>query len=268
MIIDNWKTLWFHDSCPSEPKKKLSFKKVFDKHTIDTSETGDALLKLNSSSCFPLPAERFLLLVGDSRRTESWEVSSWEKESREAAVLTAASSALKCSGDGSEWAESWWGSETLLLKSAGCSSGTWKVMEASAVWLWVTSANSWWKDSEAEAGMSERSVSCGSECPADSTLDLVPSVVCLSRSVALGRGCGLWLGTGAAWDDERWDGAPRSTRVLSPTKQQTSTRLIQSLLYCVKSLTVWRKTLYFICSTTTLKSWIVDHWASTKCWHF
>lgn len=133
---------------------------------------GDALLKLNSSSHSALLAESLstLWLVGDSRRTESWdwcwEVSSWEKESKEAAALTAAaSSTLKRSGDRSEWAESWLGSDTLLLKSAGCSSGAWKVMEGSTVWLWVTSANGWWKDSEAEAGMNERSVGFDSACP-------------------------------------------------------------------------------------------------------
>lgn len=87
-------------------------------------------------------------VVGDGRRTESWdccwELSSWDKESREAAALPTGSSLLKRSGDRSEWAES---SETLLRKSAGRSagdswSGGWKVTEGSAVWLWVTSANS------------------------------------------------------------------------------------------------------------------------------
>lgn len=129
-----------------------------DERTIDPSETGDALLKLEPSSHFASPAESFsserprmvrlvrpgkmastFSVVGDGRRTESWD-----KESREAAALPTGSSLLKRSGDRSEWAES---SETLLRKSAGRSagdswSGGWKVTEGSAVWLWVTSANS------------------------------------------------------------------------------------------------------------------------------
>lgn len=91
--------------------------------------------------------------VRSGRRSESWDCC-WEVTSREereesgvGAALPTGSSALKRSGDGWKWVESGRGSETLLRKPAGgsarepCSGGR-KVTEGSAVWLWVTSANS------------------------------------------------------------------------------------------------------------------------------
>lgn len=109
-----------------------------------------------------------VLVSGNSTRTDSWgrhwEAISGEKESCKASTQLDGSSALRRSGDASD-------SSALVSKSsedvetawsplAGCPSGDvgtlcsgrWKIMEGSAVSLWVISASIGWKESESVNG--------------------------------------------------------------------------------------------------------------------